>query len=136
MPPTVTRGRCETWRTPRSPGNPSRSRSGSRSRKPGPDPLRPGLAAAVFLGGAAQGLGERSAARGLLLRLALSGRRHRLRRDVARLALRRRLTLAGLVVQSQRQRNALASDLDLQHLDLDDVAGLHHLARILDEGFR
>ena len=30
----------------------------------------------------------------------------------------------------------LRAHVDLQHLDLDDVARLHHLARILDEGFR
>ncbi len=57
---------------------------------------------------------------------------------LARLAFRQLAIALGadFVVEPQRQRDALAGDLDLQHLDLDDVAGLHHFARVLDEGFR
>src|SRR3546814_20305153 len=40
--------------------------------------------------------------------------------------------LARRVVEPPRQRDAFARDVDLQHLHLDDVAGLDHLARILD----
>src|SRR3546814_7516598 len=39
--------------------------------------------------------------------------------------------LARRVVEPPRQRDAFARDVDLQHLHLDDVAGLDHLARIL-----
>src|SRR5690606_10151409 len=37
------------------------------------------------------------------------------------------------VIQAHGKRDALAWQIHLHHLDLDDVAGLYHLARILDE---
>src|SRR5690606_40742845 len=40
------------------------------------------------------------------------------------------------VVQAPGQRDALARHVDLQHLHLDDVAGLHHLARVLHVAVR
>src|SRR5690606_31130468 len=39
---------------------------------------------------------------------------------------------ARRIIQPPRQRDALARDVDLEHLHLDDVAGLDHLARVLD----
>ena len=89
--------------------------------------------------GAAQRIGERAAA----LFYAARGRR------AARWATRRGTNAviarrggagtvgarAEFVIQPQRQRDALARYVDLQDLDADDVAGLHHLAWILDEGF-
>src|SRR3546814_2200342 len=41
-------------------------------------------------------------------------------------------TLFPYTTLFRSQRDALARDVDLQHLHLDDVAGLDHLARILD----
>src|SRR5690606_18121453 len=47
-----------------------------------------------------------------------------------------RLTRSGCIVESPGQRDALACDIYLQHLHLDDVAGLHHFARILHVAVR
>ncbi len=55
------------------------------------------------------------------------GRRSRGRRTL------RAAPRAAPVVLAHRQRNALALEVDLDHAHLDDVAGLHHLVRILDE---
>src|SRR6185437_10233738 len=91
------------------------------------------LSAAAFFAGPAQGIGKRAAA-GLLGRLAWRRRF----RGGAGSVLRRSLLLllAGLIVKTQCQRNALARLLDLQHLHLDDVAWFDDLARILDESLR
>ncbi len=62
-------------------------------------------------------------------RATASGRRHYAARRCAR-------PRADLVVEPQRQRDALARLVDLQDLDAHDVAGLHHLARILHERLR
>ncbi|GAA5608236.1 hypothetical protein Sgri01_06600 [Streptomyces griseus] len=43
---------------------------------------------------------------------------------------------AGLVVEAQRQRDPLARYVDVHDLDLHDVPGLHHVARVLHEGLR
>ena len=43
------------------------------------------------------------------------------------------LAAAPAILQLHRQRDALARQIDLEHPDLDDVAGLDDLARILDE---
>src|SRR5690242_8622101 len=81
---------------------------------------RPRLSAVTFFAGAAQSFGQRPTA-GLYGTLAL---RQRFRGSV-RAVPRRSLRLfpgAGLIVKTQRQGDALASNLDLQHLHLDDVA--------------
>src|SRR5262249_39917801 len=83
--------------------------------------------------GATQGVGERAAA----LFLATPWGRTARRRTRALAARRGCVAAAGsrgaLVVEPQRQRDAFARLVDLQDLDADDVAGLHDLARILDE---
>src|SRR5690606_33469518 len=51
--------------------------------------------------------------------------------SAASLALRGRL-----VVQAQRQRDALARDVHVEDLHLDDVARFDDVPRVLDEGLR
>ena len=41
--------------------------------------------------------------------------------------------LARLVVKPQAQPNAVASDIHIHHLDLDHLAGAHHLVRVRDK---
>src|SRR5207245_1091472 len=43
---------------------------------------------------------------------------------------------ADIVVETQRERDALAGDVDGEHLDVDHVARLHDVAGVLDEGLR
>src|SRR5690606_35715053 len=42
----------------------------------------------------------------------------------------------GLVVEPQGERDPLARQVDVEHLDPHDVAGFDHLARVLDEPVR
>ena len=86
----------------------------------------------------AQRVGQRTAAPFLA---AVGGRvaRWDTRRGTAAVVTRRGCAgtvgpWADLVIQTQRQRDALVRQVDLQDLDADDVAGLRHLARILHEG--
>src|SRR5215831_14464426 len=85
--------------------------------------------------GAAQSVGKRAAALFVASRRARGGAA---RRGTV-VALARRggagsvATRSDLVVQPQRQCDALARFVHVQHFHSDDVAGLHHLARILDE---
>src|SRR5205823_14349986 len=84
---------------------------------------------ALVQAGAAQCVGERAAARRWPAPVAVA----------ARLVGARPLGPATrrppyrLVLQSQGQRDPPARDVDLEHLDPDDVPGLRHVARILDE---
>src|SRR5690606_40495647 len=43
--------------------------------------------------------------------------------------------LPGLVTQAHAEGDALAGDVHLHHLDLDDVTGLDHVPGVLDELF-
>src|SRR6185437_4639114 len=68
------------------------------------------------------------AARALTATVALTG---------ACVALGRLATrLARLVVEAHGKGDALAREVHLHHLHLDDVAGLHRVARILHEAVR
>src|SRR5690348_11894602 len=40
------------------------------------------------------------------------------------------------VVEPQGERDALAGNVDVEHLHRHDVTGLHHVTRVLDEGLR
>src|SRR3954469_20221854 len=65
---------------------------------------------------------------GLLLGLVLAPVSGPARPWTPRLPRRR-----DLVVQAQGQRDPLPRDVDGEHLDLDDVAGLHDVPGVLDE---
>src|SRR4051794_37482605 len=65
---------------------------------------------------------------GLLLGPVLAPVSGPVRPWTARLPRRR-----DLVVQAQGQRDPLPRDVDGEHLDLDDVAGLHDVPGVLDE---
>src|SRR5260370_20534553 len=99
--------------------------------------MPPGRLLLAFFGqaSASQSVGKRSAA----LFVTTPGRRTPRRGAHAVIARRRCAAAAGaradLVVQPERQRNALARLVDIEDLDADDVARLHNLAGILDEVF-
>ena len=93
-------------------------------RLPGSEWAVLSLRPSALLAGAAQGFGQRAAGGRFL---AWRRRCFRCAGIVARLDLRTIALAAGLVVETQRQRDALAGHLDLQHVHLDDVSGLHHL---------
>ena len=42
----------------------------------------------------------------------------------------------GVVVQAQGERDSFACGVDVEHFDLDDVAGFDHVAGIFDEFVR
>ncbi len=82
-------------------------------------------AQSVFLQCRAQGAGH--GAGGLLLLLAPAGPGAVLRFAGGS------ILVARIVVQAHGERDALARQVHRHHLDLDQVAGLHHFARILHE---
>src|SRR5215216_229897 len=96
----------------RSFAHPTKSRAAaSRRMKPRTLAILRARLAPVLLGSTAQGFGQRAA---LFLRLAWRGRCHRGLGKLPHLAVRQLGTLgAHFVIETQRQRNALAGDLDL-----------------------
>src|SRR5690606_1063417 len=83
---------------------------------------------AVGARGFASRLARAPAALGASSRTAALVARTRVAAALAALPVRTRL-----VVETQRQTDSLPSDIDVEHFDLDDVAGFHDLARILHE---
>src|SRR5690606_25343736 len=109
---------------------PSRRRSGrEEARAPGSAPLcaceRVGQRA---VGGGRGRPGRAGATTPAARSLALAS--GGLARRAAAACVAALLSRRGRIVQAPRQRDPFAGDVDLEHLDLDDVAGLDHLARI------
>ncbi len=108
-------------------------KTGYAETAPPPPPYLPTLRVLAFLGRAPQRRQQRHRP---AVPCGLRGAADVIWRAVAarHIGLRAVGLRARLVIEAQRQRDALARDLDLQHLHLDDVARLHDLARVLDEG--